>query len=132
MLCYVFIHINDYILNISSLIIPNFSWFIVISHSADAIFRFWVTSQWTWAVYRRECKVIRNVSIHIFWMLFNICLNIDVIYVPWIKIYYYVYYVYFLWTKYIFETSLNPLKIQIISIMLHFYFIHERVYCMVY
>ena len=44
--------------------------------SVDVIFRFWVTSQLTLAVCRRECRVSTHVSIHIFWMLSNVCLKL--------------------------------------------------------
>ena len=86
-------------------------------------------------LYRREYRVSKNVSIHIFWMLLNISFKHwnGVIYAC-IKVYISIYVDFnLILTKiYFYKTLVNWLKFQIISMMLHFFFIHVSVYCMVY
>ena len=129
------IHIKDYyskyfVFNYSNFILFHCDFTLNLLYditSADAIFRFWVTPQKTLAVYWRECRVSKNVLIHVFWILINICFKhwIVLIYalICWIKICFSVstLSIYFL------KTLANPLKFQIIFIMLHFCFIHISV-----
>ena len=50
--------------------------------SVYVILGFWVTSQYTVAVYRHNCRASENFSKRIFWMLSNICFKhwINIIY----------------------------------------------------
>ena len=112
------IHFNDnfskyFVYNDSNFILfyCDFTHNLLLGHIAlaDVIFRFWVMSQLTLAVYRHEYRVSKNVSIHIFWMLLSICFKhwTDVICacIPWIKIYMSILTLYK--PKYIFKTFVN-------------------------